>query len=365
MTIIEKADVFAGQKHVGTLAAYGKKIAFEYSPGWIAEGFAISPFSLPLRKELFVPSDMYNDGLFGVFDDSLPDGWGRLLTDRYLKAKGEDIGNVNQIMRLCMLSSASSGILEYRPRIEDFDLEEAADLEKFFMTAQAVLEETAADPDDVQRLYRYGGSSGGARPKVNVMIDGELWIVKFPSSFDGRSAGVHEYECMKRAEDAGINVAEYKLLESESTDGFFASKRFDRKNGQRIHMISLSGLLESSFRYPSLDYSHLMKVTLLITKSDEEVLEAFRRACFNVFAGNQDDHGKNFAFLYDGDWHLSPAYDITVSSTAYGEHATTVMGKGRDISEDDLRRLADSFSLKESERESIIRDTKKAAAHLS
>ena len=96
MIIIEKANVFAEQKHVGTLAAYGKKIAFEYSPGWIAEGFAISPFSLPLRKELFVPSDMYNDGLFGVFDDSLPDGWGRLLTDRYLKVKGEDIGNVNQ-----------------------------------------------------------------------------------------------------------------------------------------------------------------------------------------------------------------------------------------------------------------------------
>ena len=180
----------------------------------------------------------------------------------------------------------------------------------------------------------------------------------------GDDAGEKEYECNLRAADAGINVAKFKLIKSKITKGFFASKRFDRIDGKRIHMASLSAILESSHRYPALDYYHLLKVTEILTHSEKETEEAFRRACFNVFIENQDDHGKNFAFLYDDgkrEWHLSPAYDITSTQTSFGEHSTTVMKKGKSISSDDLRRLADEFTIKQSVREEILRDTWKAA----
>ena len=161
--------------------------------------------------------------------------------------------------------------------------------------------------------------------------------------------------------DAGLDVAPFQLLASKSTKGFFATKQFDRIKSKRVHMVSLSGLLKSSYRFPVLDYQHLLRVTMLLTESRNDLYEAFRRACFNVFVDNQDDHGKNFAFLYDEEkknCYLSPAHDLTVSRTYYGEHSTTVCSKGCDISEDDLRKLADEFKLKESSRNEIIRDVK-------
>lgn len=362
MRRMEKIEVYADTRLVGTIAEYGKgRFAFEYSQEWLESGFAISPFSLPLEKKLFVPEQRDLDGLFGVFDDSLPDGWGRLLTDRYLITKGIDVNSLNPLFRLALQSELSSGLLEYRPRMESPRGIDANDFDSLFTDAKAILGGTAASREEIERLYRCGGSSGGARPKVNAVIDGDLWIVKFPASFDREGAGLREYECNKMAVDAGLNVAEFRLISSKTTKGFFASKRFDREKGHRIHMISLSGLLESSYRYPSLDYTHLLKATWILTKSEDEVCEAFRRACFNVFVGNQDDHGKNFAFLYDEvaqRWHLSPAFDLTRSSTYYGEHSTTVCGKGRNITEDDLRKLIEPFSVKERIRDEIMRDVK-------
>lgn len=133
-------------------------------------------------------------------------------------------------------------------------------------------------------------------------------------------------------------------------------------------MISLSGLLESSHRYPALDYRHLLKATYLLTKDETQVYEAFRRAVFNVKIGNQDDHGKNFSFLYDeeaGLWCLSPAYDLTVSTTYYGGHSTSVCGKGKGVTDDDLRRLADEAGLDRGRREEILRDVSVACRTLS
>ena len=73
-------------RDVGTMALWqGRLAAFEYSREWLADGFPISPFSLPLEQKVFMPKIDPFDGLFGVFADSLPDGWGRLLTDRYLR----------------------------------------------------------------------------------------------------------------------------------------------------------------------------------------------------------------------------------------------------------------------------------------
>ena len=364
MQSVKKVDVLANNTHVGTLVEHEGKVLFQYSPSFIENGFSISPFSLPLTNELFTPKGSEFEGLFGIFHDSLPDGWGRLLTDRYLLSKGIDRNEINILTRLCMLNEDATGNLEYHPRMEARTSYSDDDFDKLFTDAQNLLRNTELKEKDLDQLYEKGGSSGGARPKVNVLYDKEPWLVKFPSSFDGDDAGEKEYECNLRAADAGINVAKFKLIESKITKGFFASKRFDRIDGKRIHMASLSAILESSHRYPALDYYHLLKVTEILTHSEKETEEAFRRACFNVFIENQDDHGKNFAFLYDDgkrEWHLSPAYDITSTQTSFGEHSTTVMKKGKSISSDDLRRLADEFTIKQSVREEILRDTWKAA----
>lgn len=363
MRKIKKVDVKIDERHVGILTEYEGRIAFQYSSSWLDDGFSLNPFSLPLKNELFIPKDYEFDGLFGVFDDCLPDGWGHFLTDRYLQTKGISKEGINALTWLCILNSSSSGCLEYSPRIEASDEIKQEDFDELFRTARKIIREIPVQEEEIEKLYRKGGSLGGARPKVSVIIDDEPWIVKFPSSFDGDDAGENEFECNEKAIDAGLDVAPFRLVKSSLTKGFFASKRFDRINGKRIHMVSLSGLLESSPRYPALDYYHLLKVTAILTQSEKEVEEAFRRACFNVFLENQDDHGRNFAFLYDEErrkWHLSPAYDLTVSHTSFGEHSTTVMKKGKDIKDDDLRMLADEFAIKERKRDEIIRDTKNA-----
>jgi len=98
-------------------------------------------------------------------------------------------------------------------------------------------------------------------------------------------------------------------------------------------MLTAAALLELDFEQPSLDYHSLMKLTKILTRDNTEDIEnMFRRMCFNVFAHNRDDHSKNFTYLYDEEkdsWRLSPAYDLTYSSTYYGEHTTTVDGNGR------------------------------------
>ena len=132
-------------------------------------------------------------------------------------------------------------------------------------------------------------------------------------------------------------MSETRLFPSEQCEGYFGTKRFDRIKDQtgnkKIHMLTAAALLELDFEQPSLDYHSLMKLTKILTRDNTEDIEnMFRRMCFNVFAHNRDDHSKNFTYLYDEEkdsWRLSPAYDLTYSSTYYGEHTTTVDGNGR------------------------------------
>ena len=113
-------------------------------------------------------------------------------------------------------------------------------------------------------------------------------------------------------------------------------------------MISVSGLLETSYRIPNLDYNDLMQLTLNLTKSFEEVEKLFRLMCFNVFSHNRDDHSKNFSFIYNEDfnkWELSPAYDLTYSYSINGEHATTINGNGVNPSLNDILKVAEKIGL--------------------
>lgn len=337
-------NVFAGDMLVGKLAMYDKyRVAFEYSDEWIANGFSISPYSLPLEKKVFVPSiDLPFEGLFGVFWDSLPDGWGRLLVDRMLVSKGENPDAINSLTRLAIVGDNGMGLLSYRPEIEtDYSIGGHSYDELASEAAKILNDQSSKCLDD---LFAMGASSGGARPKLLTKIDGEDWIIKFRTSQDPKNIGEIEYRYNECARKCEIDVPDFKLLDSTTCSGYFATKRFDRN--PRLHMISVSALLEVSHRVPALDYNTLMQLTLSLTKDYSEVEKMFRLMCFNVFAHNRDDHSNNFSFIYkDNGWKLSPAYDLTYSNSIGGEHATSVNGNGKEPGMKEILAVADKIGM--------------------
>lgn len=326
-----------GDRKVGTLALTpDHKAAFAYDEAWIENGFSISPFSLPLKKQVFIPAKDHFDGLFGVFADSLPDAWGQLLLNRMLRKYGKDPGEMSVLDRLAIVGSSGMGALTFEPE-KYFPAEAGRDrLDELALECRKILNTEYSDKLD--ELYHLGGTSGGARPKILTEIDGESWIIKFPSYTDGRDAGKMEYDYACCAKACGIDMSEYRLFPSDICRGYFGTKRFDRSRretgAKKIHMLTAAALLELDFKEPSLDYHSLMKLTKILTRDRKEDVEnLYRRMCFNVFAHNRDDHSKNFAYLYQESarsWRLSPAYDLTFSNTYYGEHTTTVDGNGKD-----------------------------------
>lgn len=343
-------QVFYHGKRVGTLAKMkNRKIAFEYDKNWLENGFAISPFSLPLKKQVFIPEKEYFGGLFGVFADSLPDAWGRLLLERVLKKSGKDPSDYGMLDRLAMIGDSGMGALTYRPAGE---VEEAVWDEDFDTLAEQCKKILLTQySEKLDEIYRLGGSSGGARPKILTKLGGEDWIIKFPAHVDREDAGKMEYDYYLCALKCGIEMSESKLFASQKCDGYFGTKRFDRKAvGNKIHMLTASAILEMDFEQPVLDYADLMKLTRILTENDiGDMKEMYRRMCFNVYAHNRDDHAKNFSFLYEADkgWRLSPAYDMTYSTTYYGEHTTTVDGNGRNPSEKELIEVGTGAGLEE------------------
>ncbi len=332
----KKINVLYDERLVGTIAEISnRKTAFEYSDEWLETGFSISPFSLPLKKQVFIPNKDYFNGLFGVFADSLPDAWGRLLLERLLKQRGKEVYEYTLLDRLAIVGGSGMGALTYEPQLEMTIDSKTDDLDELESQCRKILNTEYSEKLD--ELYRLGGTSGGARPKIMTKIDDSYWIIKFPAHVDKKESGKMEYDYSICAKKCGIEMSETKLFESSKCKGYFGTKRFDRQqiNGKtrHIHMVTAAALLEIDFEQPSLDYHSLMKLTKIITNDNKEDIEnMYRRMCFNVFAHNRDDHSKNFTFLYDDindSWRLSPAYDLTFSNTYYGEHTTMVDGNGR------------------------------------
>jgi serine/threonine-protein kinase HipA len=330
-------NVFYHERLVGRIALTPDNLcAFEYSGDWLKDGFAISPFKLPLQKGVFIARRTPFDGNFGVFNDSLPDGWGRLLIDRLLLKNHLDPISVSTLTRLAIVGAAGMGALEYRPEYNLTPGTIIADLATLAREIEAILTEKI--PDNLEALVQAGGSSGGARPKVLLKINAQDWLIKFKASYDPQNIGTIELKYAEAARLAGIEIPETKLFEGK----YFGVVRFDRKDGgDKVMMLSASGLLDASHRLPSLDYNDLLKATLALTRDFGEVEKLFRLMCFNVFAHNRDDHGKNFSFLFDeGKWSLAPAYDLVFSPGLGGEHATSIDGEGRNPTEQHILTVA-------------------------
>ncbi|BAK47585.1 hypothetical protein CXIVA_16190 [Clostridium sp. SY8519] len=361
MSRVNQLSVLYHGRLVGTLALYQNRFAaFEYHKDWLADGFSISPFSLPLEQKLYLPKIDPLDGLHGVFADSLPDGWGRLLVDRLMRKKGYNPAALGNLDRLAIVGDSGMGALTYRPEWSLEEKPQERDLDETALACQKILK--AEYTDDLDHLFALGGSSGGARPKILTNIDGEEWLIKFPSSNDEQEVGLQEYEYALCAKACGIDMEKVRLFPSEKCSGYFGTRRFDRKSEgdgkKRIHMISAAGLLETSHRIPNLDYDLLMRLTLQLTNDMAECEKLYRRMCFNVFAHNRDDHSRNFSWLYlekENRWVLSPAYDLTYSNSIGGEHATTVHGNGADPGMADILEVAKEIGIDKRKANSIAK----------
>jgi serine/threonine-protein kinase HipA len=338
-----RLDIGARQLAVGRLAWRDRRALFEYAPEFLAAGLPLSPLRLPLKPGVQTAPRQPFAGLFGVFADSLPESYGRLLLDRRLRSVGRDPGALTPLDRLALVGERGFGALRFVPADDVADDElPMPDLDRLQAEALAVI---AGEPSDMLgALQRLGGSAGGARPKAQVWLgddDASLatsrapgldpWLVKFRAPGDPEDIGALEAAYNAMASAAGIEVSPWRLLPSRTGPGHFASKRFDRDADGPLHLHSLAGLLDADPDGAAVSYREYLRATQYLTRDVREVEAAFRRMAFNVIAHNRDDHARNHAFLMDasGEWRLAPAFDLTFSPGPGGEHYLAVDGEGR------------------------------------
>lgn len=304
--------------------------AFEYDRTWLADGFSISPLELPLKTGLFIAKPQPFHGNFGIFEDSLPDGYGRYLLHKALLREGINDADLSAIDRLSIVGDGGMGALIYHPETVVVKENDITDFDLLQQKALEVLKEQQ-DTDAGLLLYK-SGNSGGARPKA-VFSDSEgHWLIKFRHYYDPVDVGRQEFHYNEVAKQCGIDVPDCKLTNGR----YFTTRRFDiAPNGDRIHTATAGGLLCLSLNTPFLDYNNLLALTGFLTQNAKEVEEMYRRMVFNYLTGNKDDHCKNFSFMVlevrkgQYTWHLAPAYDLTLCTEGYnGEHATSVNGTG-------------------------------------
>jgi serine/threonine-protein kinase HipA len=303
-----------------------------------------------------------------------------LIMDRFFKQRGIDKKEITPLDRLAFLGSHAMGALRYHPPLET---EQSHSFEAVHVgeMAQEAYDLYEGRIENAGRLLaQIGGSPGGARPKALIGISDEKdrfvsgtghlpdgyshWFVKFSGDAHPYD-GVLELIYNQMAKNAGITVPEHFLISKDNGVQHIATRRFDRLSGnRRRHSATACGLLHADYMAPTLDYEVLMKVAWKLTQSAAQVEEQFRRAVFNLFAINRDDHAKNHGYVMpdDGRWELSPAYDLTYSSGPQGEHWTSYSGEGKKPGITQLLKVAKVASIHEKSALFIVDQVKTSVA---
>jgi len=349
----------------GELAQNKQGVYFQYDSDYLNEYQNLSPFNLNFDASLQLAPKKPHNGLQGAFSDSLPDGWGLLLMDRIFRQADILPAQITAMDRLAFVGKRAMGALYYQPAsaLQQGDKADSISIAEIGLQAQAIFD---GQTTEVLQVLVNVGSSGGARPKAQLYLketDNKLcstspgkgrepYLVKFTSSQLAlkHEEGLCEAAYLTMADKAGIEVPKWLLLDAPKSSGakkWLALKRFDTtKNADgmegRLHLHSASGLLDADYKMPSLDYEDLIKATSMLCKSPAAGQAIYRRMIFNLFALNQDDHSKNWAFLQqdNGDWQLAPFYDVTFSPSPYNEHATAFAGFGKQPSLKAMQKLA-------------------------
>jgi serine/threonine-protein kinase HipA len=375
---VKRLNVHYHGLKVGQLAEAREGVFFEYDPGFLASGHDLSPLYLKPVRGVLSRDSAPSPRLPGLFEDSLPDRWGRRLMVEFFRRQGTSEHAITPLLMLAYVGGHGMGALTYQPDLEVPVTTDALSLQALHTAAEQA---ERSGTIDLNVLAEVGSPVGGARPKAllglprdggNEVLAGagdlpathEAWIVKFDISGDG-THGVMEEAFARMARAAGIELPESRLLETTHAGGarrHFAVKRFDRFGVERIHHHTLAAMCHMGGG--DLNYETLLRVTRLITKDEREVLRAYRRAVFNVLAGNRDDHGKNHGFIYTNrEWKLGPAYDLTFTSAQQlPERGLSIAGERRAAGAVHLVKLADSEGLDRASARAIVDEVAGAIA---
>jgi len=311
---------------------------FRYSPAYLHDpaAFPLDPIHLPLAPKVFNAGRPYA-GVHGVFEDSLPDDWGRrILIRRYQLARSAQ--RVPQLLDL--LGGQGMGALSYSrndiapEKKEGVDGHYLADLQR--LAAQFEEDATSVD-DEMALLFEAGSSPGGARPKVLINDGGRAYLAKFASIKDQFDVVALEAAAMELARRAGVNVAVTQYVPCGKSKVLLVERfDIDTTNMGRNHVISMQTLLAAEGYYNA-GYSDMAAVVRRVSANPlVDLQQLFKQLVFNVFIGNTDDHLKNFCMLYDGQgWRLSPAFDLLPNIGLNREHVLRIgptnLVPGKDI----------------------------------
>lgn len=320
----------------------GKEVfSFAYNNAWLQSDNA---YQLDPDLGLFEGLQYLNDDKsnFGLFLDSSPDRWGRVLMKRREAALArKEERNTNKLFEtdflLGVFDGHRMGALRFKLDKDGSFLNDDERLASPPWTSIRQLEQISLrleeddsldDPDYLkwlQMLVSPGSSLGGARPKASVLDnEGNLWIAKFPSKNDNDDIGAWEMVVYELAIQSGIDMAESKAQKFSSNQHTFLTKRFDRTTeGQRIHFASAMTLLGYTDGTDASSGVSYLELVDFITKNganpESDLKQLWRRVVFSICVSNTDDHLRNHGFLLtEKGWELSPAYDINPVETGVG-----------------------------------------------
>lgn len=380
------AEVMMWGERVGAVAWDERRnvAAFRYDRDFAAKGIELSPLKMPVEgNQVYefpeLQSNTFN-GLPGLLADALPDAFGRALLNKWLISINKTFAN--PVERLCYQGKRGMGALEFVPAYADYlEQSEKLEIDSLIAVANQVLANKEAfqanlktdQQEAIANIIRVGTSAGGQRAKAVIAYNdatGEVrsgqttapegfdyWLLKLDGVTnkelgDPEHWGEVEYVHSLIAKAAGINMTECRLYR-ENGRAHFMTKRFDRVNGEKIHMQTLCGLAHYDFNMlHAYSYEQAFAVMRQLRLTYPEAEEFFRRMVFNVVARNQDDHTKNISFLMDkkGVWHLSPAYDISWAYNPAGGwtsmHQMSINNKWDNITRDDLLCVAYEMNIK-------------------
>lgn len=358
------------------LADDGRNLLFQYTPEALARGRELSPYHLKLSRDAYGNFPTHQHRLPGLVSDALPDGWGMLLMDRLFRKNGIDIATVSPLDRLAFIGEDAMGALAFEPptaqHLEKRDIE-------LLGIARSVRNVLSGNGEDMLReLALMGGSPHGARPKVRLNLDpvtdaastaedapGTPWLVKFPGQGENPEVCAIEYLYAEMARLAGIPMPATRFFALADDLTAFGIERFDRVDGMRVPVHTVSGLAHADFRHPTLDYLSVLRLTRLLTADEREVLQMYRRCVFNVVFHNRDDHSKNLSFLMQrsGWWCVAPGYDLTFNEGPGGYHQMDVCGEAMRIERSHLLDLASKAGLGRKDAVAVIDQVCEAAGH--
>jgi len=400
------AEVQLWGRTIGAVALNEERdvAAFQYDAEFARSGIQLSPLMMPLSERVYafpaLPQHTFH-GLPGLLADSLPDTFGNALIDAWLATQGRTPASFNAVERLCYTGTRGMGALEYAPGLgpkpraaTKIEIDALVRLAGEVLTHRGDLWghfHDAGKEKALRDILRVGTSAGGARAKAviawnratNEVRSGQItagdgfdyWLLKFDGVAgnkdkeleDPTGYGTIEFAYHLMATAAGITMSECRLLE-ENGRRHFMTRRFDRlTGGAKLHMQSLCALAHFDFNQAgAYAYEQALLSIRQLKLPMAAVEEQFRRMVFNIVARNQDDHVKNIAFLMNqqGDWSLSPAFDVTYSYNPFGSwtstHQMTLNGKRDGFTKEDFEACAKTALMKRGRATTIIKEVQTA-----